>query len=164
MASGLLQARHGGDGPRRVGRAPKVYEPSPQQLSVSLPPRRPELLASLLAEAVTAQRSDESAREASLRVARERGEALGAGIPAAGLTGFLEALGFEPADGGDGRTLLHNCPFHAVAVEAPELVCGMNHAFLSGCLAASGGTGTTAALVPREGSCCVELRTDAVPG
>lgn len=37
VASGLLQARHGGNGPRRVGRAPKVYEPSPHALSLSLP-------------------------------------------------------------------------------------------------------------------------------
>jgi hypothetical protein len=36
----------------------------------------------------------------------------------------------------------------------------MNHAFLSGCLAASGNADTTAVLTPRAGMCCVELHTD----
>ncbi|MFF4352538.1 helix-turn-helix transcriptional regulator [Streptomyces sp. NPDC001530] len=158
VASGLLQARHGGDGPRRVGRAPKVYEPAPRTLTLSLPPRRHELLASLLAEAVTAQRPGESAQEASFRVARARGAALGAGAGPGDVRPFLESLGFEPADDGDGRTVLHNCPFHPVAEEARELVCGMNHAFLCGYLAASEARETIAVLAPRVGVCCVELR------
>ncbi|MCH5672201.1 helix-turn-helix transcriptional regulator [Streptomyces gilvus] len=160
VASGLLQARHGGHGPRRVGRAPKVYEPSPETLSLSLPPRRHDLLASLLTEALTAQRPGESAREASLRVARERGEALGAQTRGGDVTAILESLGFDPADAGSGRTVLYNCPFHPVAAQAPDLICGMNHAFLSGCLAASGNADTTAVLTPRPGMCCVELHTD----
>ncbi|GHI10451.1 hypothetical protein AQI88_30800 [Streptomyces cellostaticus] len=167
VASGLLQARHGGDGPRRVGRAPKVYEPAPHTVALSLPPRRPELLASLLAEAVTTQRPGESARDASVRIARERGEALGAEAadvtgaepPGHGVHAFLDALGFEPEPDGEGRTVLHNCPFHPVAAEAPDLVCGMNHAFLCGYLAASGTDELTAVLAPRPGVCCVELRT-----
>ncbi|GGZ91726.1 helix-turn-helix transcriptional regulator [Streptomyces echinoruber] len=159
VASGLLQARHGGHGPRRVGRAPKVYEAVPHALAVSLPPRRHDLLASLLAEAVAAQRPAESAREAALRVARDRGEALGAAARGGDVGAFLESLGFEPADAGDGRTVLHNCPFHPVAAEAPDLVCGMNHAFLCGYLAAAGERGTTAVPAPRADACCVELRT-----
>ncbi|MEU3841245.1 helix-turn-helix domain-containing protein [Streptomyces sp. NPDC028635] len=155
--SGLLQARHGGHGPRRVGRAPKVYEPSAQTLEISLPPRRHELLASLLAEAVTAVRPGESAHEAALRVARERGSSLGAEARGGDMTAFLETLGFEPAADGSGRTVLHNCPFHPVAAQAPELVCGMNHAFLCGYLAASGHPRTTAVLEPHAGVCCVEL-------
>lgn len=160
VASGLLQARHGGHGPRRVGRAPKVYEPSPETLSLNLPPRRHELLASLLTEALTAQRPGETAREAALRVARQRGEALGAETPGGNVTAILESLGFDPADAGSGRTVLYNCPFHPVAAQAPDLICGMNHAFLAGCLAASGNTDTTAVLAPRPGACCVELHTE----
>ncbi|WP_232839320.1 helix-turn-helix transcriptional regulator [Streptomyces triticisoli] len=160
VASGLLQARHGGHGPRRVGRAPKVYEPSPHALAVSLPPRRHELLAALLAEAAATQRPPESAREAALRVAGERGRALGAEAGGKDVTAFLEETGFEPTAEDDGRrTVLHNCPFHPVAAQAPELVCGMNHAFLCGYLAACGNRETTAVLAPRAGACCVELRT-----
>ena len=160
VASGLLQARHGGHGPRRVGRAPKVYEPSPHALSLSLPPRRHELLASLLTEALTAQKPGESAQEASVRVARERGEALGTGTGAGDINATLESLGFEPADAGGGRTVLHNCPFHPVAAQAPDLICGMNRAFLCGYLAASGHTGTTAVLTAHDDTCCVELHSD----
>ncbi|MFV8182598.1 MULTISPECIES: helix-turn-helix domain-containing protein [unclassified Streptomyces] len=159
VASGLLEARHGGAGPRRVGRAPKVYEPSPYSLSVSLPPRRHDLLASLLTDALTAQKPGEDAREASLRVARERGEALGAGTRDDDVTSTLESLGYEPADAGPGRTVLHNCPFHPVAAQAPELICGMNHAFLCGYLETSGHPETTAVLTAHEAACCVELHT-----
>ncbi|MGP4049734.1 helix-turn-helix transcriptional regulator [Streptomyces sp. 2A115] len=163
VEAGLLQARHGGHGPRRVGRAPKVYEPSPHPLSVSLPPRRHDLLASLLAEALTAQLPQESAQEAALRVARTRGEALGAGACAVDVTAFLESLGFEPASEGADRIVLHNCPFHPVAAQAPRLVCGMNHAFLRGYLTATKTQETTAVLTPRAGVCCVELRTGPTP-
>ncbi|MFE0511720.1 helix-turn-helix transcriptional regulator [Streptomyces sp. NPDC058964] len=161
VTSGLLQARHGGHGPRRVGRAPKVYEPSPHSVSISLPPRSHELLASLLTEAVTAQRPQEDAAKAALRVARERGESLGAEARAGHATAFLESLGFEPGDDGTGRTVLHNCPFHPVAAQAPELVCGMNHAFLCGYLARSGDDDTVAVLAPHTGVCCVELHKRA---
>ncbi|MFD7992020.1 helix-turn-helix transcriptional regulator [Streptomyces mexicanus] len=161
VAAGLLQARHGGHGPRRVGRAPKVYEPAARTVTLSLPARRHELLASLLAQAATAQRPQESARDASVRIARARGEALGAAAGDADLTGFLTSFGFEPAEEAPGRTALHNCPFHPVAAQAPQLVCAMNHAFLCGYLAASRQRKTVAVLAPRPGACCVELRTGA---
>jgi predicted ArsR family transcriptional regulator len=161
VASGLLQSRHGGHGLRRVGRAPKVYEPSPHTVAISLPPRRNELLAALLAEAVTAHRPRESARDAAVRVARARGETLGAESHGADIAVFLESLGFEPAADDTGRTVLRNCPFHPVAAQAPDLVCGMNHAFLCGYLTGAGHRDTVAVLAPRPGVCCVELRTDA---
>lgn len=158
VAAGLLEARHGGHGPRRVGRAPKVYRPSPRAIAVTLPPRRHELLASLLAEAVMTHTPRESAHDASLRVARERGEALGAGADTRDLSGFLDTLGYDPETDSAGRTVLHNCPFHPVAAQAPHLVCGMNHAFLCGYLAGTGDTTTHAVLAPQPGVCCVELR------
>lgn len=164
VASGLLQSRHGGPGPRRVGRAPKVYEPTPHTVTISLPPRRNELLASLLAEAVTSHRPRENARDAAVRVARARGEAMGAEAHGADISVLLESLGFEPAAAGTGRTVLNNCPFHPVAAQAPDLVCGMNHAFLCGYLAGAGRRDTVAVLAPRAGMCCVELRTGGALG
>ncbi|MEV7069087.1 hypothetical protein AB0N97_40990 [Streptomyces collinus] len=97
VASGPLQALHDRQGQRRVGRAPKAYEPAPHVLALSLPPRRHELLASLLAQAVTEQRPGESTQEASLRVARERGGAFAAEATGTDVTAFLEALGFDAA-------------------------------------------------------------------
>lgn len=55
-------------------------------------------------------------------------------------------------------------PQHPVAAQAPELVCGMNHAFLRGYLAASGHPETTAVLAPHTGVCCVELRSGPALG
>jgi predicted ArsR family transcriptional regulator len=76
------------------------------------------------------------------------------------LVAVLEQLGFEPATDGDGRLLLHNCPFHALATRQTHLVCGLNHAFLTGLVAGLAATGMRPDLVPRPGACCVEL----VPG
>ena len=53
---------------------------------------------------------------------------------------------------------LRNCPFQPVAADAPELVCHMNHRFLTGFLAGLGTESVAAELVPRDGECCVELR------
>ena len=49
---GLLRAGYASGGNRRVGRAPKVYEPSGQDVAVAVPARRPDLLAELLLETV----------------------------------------------------------------------------------------------------------------
>lgn len=174
VASGLLRSGHGGHGtpgphggPYRagLGRRSKLYEPVPGTLAVRLPPHRHELLASLLAEAVAAQRPGENAEQAAWRVARERGERLGAQAHGSTVRDVLGSLGFEPADEGPGRTVLRNCPFHPVSGQAPALVCGMNHAFLCGYLAAAGEAGRlTAVLASRPGLCCVELRGAAPPG
>ncbi|WAL75592.1 hypothetical protein OU787_31120 [Kitasatospora sp. YST-16] len=49
VAAGLLRARYGAPGAqRRVGRQPKVYEPTDAQIAVTIPERRHELLADLL--------------------------------------------------------------------------------------------------------------------
>ncbi|MHB9857412.1 helix-turn-helix transcriptional regulator [Streptomyces sp. YIM S03343] len=176
VASGLLRCGHGGygthgahhDGPHRVGlgRRAKLYEPVPGTLAVRLPPHRHELLASLLAEAIAGQQPGEDAREAALRVARERGEGLGTQSGGGATGAVLGSLGFEPAAEGTYRTVLRNCPFHPVSAQAPDLVCAMNHAFLRGYLAAAGDDDRLAAvLTSRPGMCCVELRgTTATPG
>src|SRR5438067_412829 len=42
---------------------------------------------------------------------------------------------------------------------APNLVCGINHAYLTGMLTGLNAAGVRAILVPRAGECCVELRS-----
>jgi predicted ArsR family transcriptional regulator len=44
-----------------------------------------------------------------------------------------------------------------MAAQAPELVCGINHAFLTGFLDGLGAASATAVLNPGTGRCCVEL-------
>lgn len=169
--AGLLRARDKDPGAvRKVGRRPKVYEPTGADLRVSIPERRPEALADLLLQAILTEHRDETAELAALRTARQCGHALGTaqreqtrpGRMGAerGLTAcerMLERYGFEPVRESLTRLRLRNCPFQPFAAKAPDLVCGMNHAFVSGYLQAMELTGVEAVLAPRPGECCVEL-------
>ncbi|MFG2099791.1 helix-turn-helix transcriptional regulator [Micromonospora echinaurantiaca] len=157
--AGLLRAHYQAppDQPRGRGRSPKVYEPAGDGLAVTIPERRYELIAEILADAVAEDptRADDAAR----RLAGQRGRDLGAGLAAdgCGILSALDGLGFEPRPDASRRVLLHNCPFHALATRHTALVCGLNHAFLTGLLDGLGGAGAEARLAPRPGACCVEL-------
>jgi predicted ArsR family transcriptional regulator len=160
VEAGLLAARYEAPAgqPRGRGRAPKVYEAAGDGLAVSIPERRYELIAEILADAVADNPSQ--ADEAALRLAHRRGRDIGARMRLAGsgVVDVLAALGFEPqADAG--RVLLHNCPFHALASRQTALVCGLNHRFVTGLVDGLDATATEALLVPRPGACCVELTT-----
>ena len=175
LAAGLLRARYESpSGIRKVGRHPKVYEPVAEAIAVSIPERRYELLADLLTEAVRTEAPSESAHEAALRVAAGRGQVVGAAERTRRCPGrlgaerglglaceTLEELGFEPERTTPTLVRLRNCPFHPLAVKAPELVCGITRAFLAGYLQGLGSDGTDAVLAPRPGLCCVELRARA---
>ncbi len=170
-AAGLLRtsfARPGGL--RRAGRTPKRYAPAEVDVQVSIPPREHTLLAGILVDAVRTT-ADDGATQAALRVAGQRGRELGQAERAAirpgrlgaerALTlagGFLDRSGFEPVRAAPTVVLLRNCPFHPLADQARELVCGINHAFLSGFLDGLGARSATAVLHPSPGHCCVELR------
>ena len=52
---------------------------------------------------------------------------------------------------------LRNCPFQSLAAKAPELVCGINLAYLTGFLAGLGAATVQAVLAPARGECCVRL-------
>jgi predicted ArsR family transcriptional regulator len=170
VSAGLLTARYAAVGERRVGRTPKVYEPSGLDIRISIPRREPGLLAGILIDAVLAEAGTDT-QSAVLRVAHERGRQAGAevhrqvrpgrlGVERA-LTlaeGLLGRLGFEPVREGPARLLLRNCPFQPLAAHAPDLVCGINQAYLSGVLAGLQALAVQAVLEPRPGDCCVVLR------
>jgi predicted ArsR family transcriptional regulator len=158
VESGLLRARYQAppDQPRGRGRAPKVYEPTGDGVAITIPERRYELIAEILADAVADDptRADQAAR----RHAHRRGHDVGTQVRATDgdLVAVLAALGFEPC-AEPGRVLLRNCPFHALAARQTALVCGLNHAFLTGLIDGAGLADMQARLVPRPGACCVEL-------
>jgi hypothetical protein len=92
---------------------------------------------------------------------------------AAGAGGGPDDGGHDVPGGGAGagrgadwpaRLVLANCPFHALAVRQPELICGMNHAFVRGVLDGLGVTRLSARLVPRPGACCVEVGAEPATG
>ncbi|MFI6173262.1 hypothetical protein ACIBCN_41240 [Nocardia sp. NPDC051052] len=74
------------------------------------------------------------------------------------LCSVLGEQGFEPARVAPDHVRLRNCPFHPLAAQAPELVCGLNHAYLSGILIGLRADTVSAVLAPQAGQCCVELR------
>lgn len=171
VTAGLLQARIQAVGARRVGRAPKVYEPSGQDVGVTVPQREYGLLAELLVAAVQGVAGNTTPSDDALDAARGRGVDEGTaareqlrpgrlGVERARslIEEILGARGFEPArDGSEVR--LRNCPFHPVAAEAPELVCALNHAYLDGLLHGLGADAALeAVLAPAPGACCVRLR------
>ncbi|MTE14061.1 helix-turn-helix transcriptional regulator [Nocardia aurantiaca] len=173
--AGLLRARYEAVGlTRRVGRTPKVYEPAETDVRVSIPERRYEVLAEILMGAVLTEGAGETARDVALRVATRRGTELGDAerervtpgrLGAERALTLLQALlaeqGFEPGRTGPSCIRLHNCPFHPLAASAPALVCGLNHAYLSGVIDGLGADAIEAVLAPRPGECCVELRAAA---
>ncbi len=168
VGTGLLTTRFDTVGGPKVGRKPKLYEPSGAEIHVQIPARRHDLLAEILTDAVMAP--EPSAQEAASHVARTRGEQAGARERARirpGRLGTERALtvassllaeyGFEPSRDAPTCVRLRNCPFHPLAGRAPELVCGINHAFLSGVLAGLEAPTVEAVLAPGAAECCVEL-------
>lgn len=175
VETGLLRARYEAPaGIRRVGRTPKVYEPTEADVRVSIPERRYEVLAEILMGAVLDEREGETARQSAARVAQHRGEELGkaererlrpgrlgAERALTLVQGMLAEFGFEPDRPQPTRVRLRNCPFHPLAGREPELVCGLNQEFCSGLLTGLGADAVRAVLDPKPGECCVELRATA---
>ncbi|MGH3884081.1 MAG: helix-turn-helix transcriptional regulator [Pseudonocardiaceae bacterium] len=168
---GLLRARYEPvGGIRKVGRTPKVYEPTDAEVRISIPPREHDLLAAILIDAVLTEDQGKAGHEAALQIARRRGAELGAAERERARPGRLGAeraltlataalarYGFEPDRATPTLLRLRNCPFHPLAGKAPQLVCGINHAFLTGFLDTLQASTLTAVLAPRAGGCCVEL-------
>jgi predicted ArsR family transcriptional regulator len=106
----------------------------------------------------------ESPRAVLARLAYERGRDLGAGAPPgdgrAAALGVLEHHGFEPRVE-DGAVTLANCPFHTLAREHTDLVCGMNLRLLEGVLDGVPAADLKARLQPVPGRCCVRLESTA---
>lgn len=173
---GLLTARYAAV-EHKVGRAPKVYEPTDADIRVTIPQRQPEMLAEILLDAVLTASAAEPASDIALRAATERGREIGTAARARTRPGrlgveraltlvvrVLESHGFEPVREGSRRVRLRTCPFHPQVTKAPELVCGIHRAVLAGVLDGMDATTVQAVLTPRAGECCVELCGIGVPG
>lgn len=145
---------------------------------VSLPARRYELIAELLAAAVEARAP--SLPPPELRaVARDAGRGIGeaaralppetaaregpgpgrsdggSGPTAEQLAVVLARNGYEPFVEPGGVVILRNCPFDALAARHRTLVCGTNVAFAEGLLEGLGIKDLVARLEPAPGRCCV---------
>jgi predicted ArsR family transcriptional regulator len=174
VEDGLLEAeyrRPEGRGGPGAGRPAKLYRRADGDLEVSLPERRYDLAGKLLARAVAhAERTDSPVGETLHSVAREAGRDLGTAYVRTGrkpaqrqiierVVDALRRQGYEPCATRDDITLA-NCPFHALADEETELVCGMNLALIEGLLDGIGATKLRAELDPAPPQCCVRIRRD----
>ena len=150
-----------------AGRPAKLYRRSSGDLSIHLPARRYELAGRLLAEAVArAEQIHGSPAEAAREQAREHGRQVGSAAPRPGgrsRTAALEAVATALTEEGyeatveDGTVRLHNCPFHAVAEQERELMCGMNVELVQGMIEGMRAKGVAARLDPLPGHCCVQV-------
>jgi predicted ArsR family transcriptional regulator len=159
------ERRTGRSGPG-AGRPAKLYRRSRRHVAVSLPERRYDLAGHLLAAAIeeadqTAQPVrtvlDQRARQFGEELGRTTGTAQDDESAADTVLGVLEAHGFEPRMHGE-QVLLANCPFHTLAREHTQLVCGMNLSLLDGLLHGIGDNGLSAHLDPVPDLCCVRLK------
>jgi predicted ArsR family transcriptional regulator len=143
-----------------MGRPAKRYSPTDLELEVSIPPRRYDLVADILAS-ILGQVTDRTALSGDIdAVAAEYGQRIGRRVGRRlaedRLMVALRALGYEPSVRG-GSIILRNCPFRRAAEAQPEVVCQVNHAFVGGVLAGLG-TRSRASVLDREpGRCCVVL-------
>lgn len=158
----------GREGPG-AGRPTKLYHRTARELSVTLPERRYALAGDLMAAAISDSVHDGTpVREALQRAASARGGALGSQVREAlgrqpsrtacvdGICSALEVLGYEPRPQ-EQVVELANCPFHALAEQHRDLVCGMNLDFISALVEEVGDPGLHAELRPEAGRCCVVI-------
>ncbi|MFC4464219.1 helix-turn-helix transcriptional regulator [Streptomyces xiangluensis] len=157
----VYERRSGRTGPG-AGRPAKLYKRSSKQVTVSLPERHYELAGRLLAQALEeSETTGEPVRAALHRKAHELGTQL-TGPGQTDVFTMLEETGFEPRRDGD-AIVLGNCPFHALAREHTQTVCGMNLHLLRGVLEGLTENGLQACLAPSPGHCCVRLEPASSP-
>jgi predicted ArsR family transcriptional regulator len=148
-----------------AGRPAKIYRRAPRELSFSVPSRRYDVAAVVLADAADrASSTGAPIRDEIASVAREFGRSFGslqeAGIDPPEIDEALEQLGYEPEVEGRSVTL-RNCPFHALAERHRDLVCAMNLELIDGLLEGLGSSGASAQLQPEAGRCCVRIVEEA---
>jgi len=161
---GLLDVVHrrisGRTGPG-AGRPAKLYLRSSQEIEVSLPQRRYELMGEVLAAALEGvDDGGKPSRQVAADRAREAGREIGRRSDSSDPVEILDAQGFEPCVVDGGTVRLGNCPFHHLARRHTDLVCGMNLHLVGGLLEELENTDYSAQLQPSPDHCCVVLEPD----
>lgn len=166
-------ARPPGRGGRGAGRSAKYYEPSDREFDVSIPERNYDVMGTILVQAIERQEPGETTGATAQRAAREVGEQLGRTererrhLPPPGperamsvAAQVLSTCGYEPYTD-EGTVRLRSCPFHALAEQSRDLVCGLNRELVQGIVSGLGNATLDVALAPLPDECCVQLRPPA---
>ena len=168
---GLLETEYrrpsGKKGPG-AGRPTKYYRRSSREISVSLPPRHYDLAARVLAQAITTSQMEaipialaleKSATIFGKLMIQEVQTQLQASTNknnvVVAISEVLGEHGYEPRKEEE-RLILANCPFHSLATEYTELICGINHDLINALIDAFPRS-YRVNLAPAPGRCCVTL-------
>jgi predicted ArsR family transcriptional regulator len=156
-----------------AGRPTKLYRASKDEVAVSVPERHYDLAGQLMAAAIDSAATDGTDVVAELHRAAARhggavaeeatqrtGSRTGRVRRLAAVGETLSQHGYQPRLDGDVLTLT-SCPFHALARDHTQLVCGMNLALLGEVAEAAG---LTATLDPAPDRCCVVLSAEGTGG
>jgi predicted ArsR family transcriptional regulator len=174
VEAGVAEARFERTSGRRgpgAGRPSKLYRLAADELDASIPERHYDLAGSLLAAAAAESMTSgrpvrdclrDAARAAGRRIGDEASEAVNAAHRKSGrrdaVIGVLAQHGYEPQVAGRAEIALGNCPFHRLAEQQRDLVCGMNLDFLDGLIEGlQSNSKLTARLDPAPGYCCVRI-------
>lgn len=162
-----------------AGRPAKLYRRAHHDIEINLPPRDYRLAGELLAAAVDRSRIDhvdiaialDEAADAAGRRSVARAVARSAEPDPSDESGastlgaarhlvidVLQAEGYEPQTQPDDSIVLRNCPFHQLAQEHTELICGMNLGLVTAAVDSIDGAQLETRLVPHETLCCVRLQ------
>lgn len=153
-----------------AGRPSKLYGLARDELAASVPERHYDLAGSLLARAIAeSARTGDDVRTcleaAAVAAGRDIGELARDAVADArrgkqrreAVLDVLTENGYEPSIV-HGQVALANCPFHRLAEQERELVCGMNLHLLSGLIEGLGQADDLRAhLAPEPGYCCVRI-------
>jgi predicted ArsR family transcriptional regulator len=150
-----------GRGGPGAGRPAKLYTRANREITVSVPPRDYELLAKLLVASVE-QDASGAVRAAVNEAAAEAGRRAG-GQTGGNVAGALRNCGYLPRTSDDGRITLRNCPFHMVAQDHRDVVCGLNLHLVQGVIAGCGDPHAHAELDPNPDRCCVVVHNVRPP-
>ena len=176
VEAGLLDVEYrrlGGRSGPGAGRPAKLYRRAEREVSFSIPPRRYDTAADVLAEGIE-RLAGTGGADVIDTVARERGTAIGlearrhAGPRPgrrrlrAALIDVMRKAGYAPTvDERSGSVCLGNCPYHALAASHRGVTCGMNLAWAGGVVDALAGSGLRQELDLQPGYCCVVFRPAA---
>jgi predicted ArsR family transcriptional regulator len=169
---GLLEVEFSRPPGRRgpgAGRPAKLYRRTSREIEVSLPERRYDLAGQVMATAIArseqtatpisdalAVSAAEAGRELGLEARAKAGPRASRGATLKAVNDVLTQHGYEPLLAGKTITLA-NCPFHSLAQNHTDLVCGMNLDLMNGLLEAVNRGSLCARLPPTPGMCCVTI-------
>jgi predicted ArsR family transcriptional regulator len=158
LSEGFLEAGYEREQtPTGVGHPAKRYRPTEVELEVSIPPRRYDLAADILAEALV-EVASEGRNDALDEVAADYGRQIGRRTRRRNseirLVTALRLVGYDPASAND-HIVLRNCPFRQAAQARPDVVCRMNHALVAGMVEGVQARSFDAVLDRAPGRCCV---------